>query len=88
MRMMSEMTSGWIRTGVVAAMMIAAASVGAQTTSDDAAQAADAQAQVAAQQADIQAQAAKIEADVQSQVAAQKADVQVERCVPAAGGKR
>jgi len=72
------MTSGWMRAGVVAAMMIAAASVGAQTTADDAAKAVDAQAKVAAQQADVQAQAAKIEADVQSQVAAQKADVETQ----------
>jgi len=70
--------SGMMRAGMVAAMMIAAASAGAQTTAEDAAQAADAQAQVAAQQADVAAQAAKIEADVQAQVAVQKADVEAQ----------
>ena len=45
-----KMTSGWMRAGVVAAMMVAVAA-GAQTP-DDAAKAADAQAQVAAKQAE------------------------------------
>jgi len=62
-----RMMSGWMRAGMVAAMMVAAASAGAQTTAEDAAKVADAQAQVAAQQADVAAQAAKIEADVQAQ---------------------
>ncbi len=67
MKMMSGMASGWMRTGVVAVMMVAAACAGAQTTAED-----------AAQQADVQAQAAKIEADVQAQVAAQKADIEAQ----------
>ncbi|HSY36976.1 MAG TPA: DUF4252 domain-containing protein [Acidobacteriaceae bacterium] len=73
-----KMMSGWMRAGMVAAMMVAAAAAGAQTTADDAAKAADAQAKGAAQQAEVQAQAAKIEADVQAQAAAQQADVQAQ----------
>ena len=72
--------SGWMRAGMVVAMMVAA-TAGAQTTAEDAAQAADTQAKVAAQQADVQAQAAKIEADVQSQVAMQQADVAAQMAV-------
>jgi hypothetical protein len=60
--------SGWMRAGMVAAMIVAA-SAGAQTTEDDAAKVADAQAQVAAQmavqQADVQAQVAKAQAEIE-----------------------
>jgi hypothetical protein len=67
-----RMMSGWMRTGVVAgvaAMMVAAISAGAQTTADDAAKAADAQAIRA--QVDSQVQAQAIKAQVDSQVQAQ-----------------
>jgi hypothetical protein len=79
MKMM--MMSGWMRAGMVAAMMVATGAAGAQTSAEDAAKAADAQAQVAARQADMAARAAKIEADVQSQVAAQQADMAAQMAV-------
>ena len=80
-----KMTSGWMRAGVVAAMMVAVAA-GAQTP-DDAAKAADAQAQVAAKQAEaqakIQAQQLKLDlnsADMDAQIA--KALAEVDRMAP------
>ena len=75
-----RMTGGWMRTGVVAAMMVAAASAGAQTAAEDAVKAADAQAQVAAQQADAQARAAEIQAQMlpmQAKLAAEMVPMQV-----------
>ncbi len=80
-----KMASGWMRTGMVAAMMVAA-TAGAQTT-DDAATAADAQAQVAAKQAEaqakIQAQQLTLDmnpADIDAQVA--KAQAEMDRMAP------
>jgi len=64
-------TSRWTKTGMVAAMMVAAISAGAQTTNDDAAKAADEQAQVAAEQANAQAR-------VQARDAAQQARSEAE----------
>jgi len=59
-----KMTSGWTRAGLVGAMMVAAISMGAQTTAEDAAKAADVQAKIANQEAE------------QSKIEAQQADVQ------------
>jgi hypothetical protein len=75
-----KMTSGWMRAGVVGAMMVAATmAAGAQTTAEDAAKAAEAEAKVAnqeaaqsnleAQQADVQAR----EIETQTQAAVQAA---------------
>jgi hypothetical protein len=64
---------GWMKAGTVAAVMIAAAAAGAQTTAEDAAKAADARAQVAAKQADVQAQIAEQMAKQQAQLGPMRA---------------
>ena len=75
-----KMTCGWIRAGVVGAMMVAVSAAGAQTTAEDAAAAADAQARVSAAQADVQAKTAVQQEDVEAQVA--KAEKEIERAEP------
>jgi hypothetical protein len=63
-----KMTSGWMRAGMVGAMMVAATMAGAQTAAEDAAKVADAQAKVAAQAADVLSR--QIEVQVQADVQA------------------
>jgi len=69
-----KMTSGWMRVGVVGAMMVAATMAGAQTTAEDAAnaqaaEAAHVQADEAVQAANTQVEAANSEADEVAQAA-------------------
>jgi hypothetical protein len=71
---------------MIAAMMVAA-SAGAQTAAEDAAQKADAQARFAAQQAEVQAQVAKVQAQMAAQQA-QMAPLQAKLAEQAAAAAR
>ncbi len=65
-----KMTSGWMRAGAVAAMMVAAGLAGAQTT------AAHRQAQSAAQQVNVRDQAAAQRANIEAEMAGVQAHLQ------------
>ena len=67
--------SGWMRAGLVAVAMVAAATAGAQTTQDDAAKATDAQVHAATMQAEVARQAAMQAAE---QAKAQAEEIQAE----------
>ena len=79
-----KMTSGWMRAGLVGAVMVAATMAGAQTTAEDAAQAANAQAQVSNAQAEQAAEAAKVQADEAAADVAQAAGSQADEAAQVA----